>query len=64
MEGYTEYLWDLTDWSMESNSEWWPGQVSINAHKLVLEVVHGANGSDTGYVALGSSQLSQSSRQA
>lgn len=56
MEGYTEYLWDLTDWSMESNSEWWPGQVSINAHKLVLEVVHGANGSDTGYVALGSSQ--------
>jgi hypothetical protein len=51
-DGYVEYIWDLTDFSMESNQEWWVGTVNFNTHQLVFEATHAANTSRSGYAAL------------
>ena len=33
-EGYTDEIWTLNDFSMESNEEWWIGQVDFNDYKV------------------------------
>ena len=51
-DGYIQYIWDLTDWSMESNNEWWIGSVNFLTHKLVFEALHSMGNSTSGYVAI------------
>ena len=49
-----QYIWDLTDYSPESDQEWWKGQVNFNTHRLQFEVSHGSNDSQAGFAALDS----------
>ena len=51
-DGYVEYIWDLTDFTMESNEEWWVGEVNFSTHQLVFEATHGDNSTQSGYVAI------------
>ena len=32
-DGYIDYIWELNDFTMESNEEWWKGQVNFNDHQ-------------------------------
>ena len=34
-DGWSDYIWDLTDTAWESNNEWWMGQVSFSTHKVI-----------------------------
>ena len=33
-DGYIEYIWQMTDFTMESNELWWEGQVNFNDHRV------------------------------
>ena len=35
-DGWVQYIWDLTDFTMESNEEWWMAQVNFNTHKVYI----------------------------
>ena len=39
-DGFTDYIWDLTDYSPEGDEEWWRGQVNFNTHKVRLSSYH------------------------
>ena len=49
-DGWMDYIWDLTDYTMESNEQWGTGQVNFNTHQLIIEATHGDN--TTGYAAI------------
>ena len=33
-DGWTQYIWEMDDFTMESNEEWWKGQVDFNDHRV------------------------------
>ena len=51
-DGFLDYIWDLTDYTMESNEQWGTGQVNFNTHQLIIEATHADNTSTTGYAAI------------
>ena len=34
IEGYRNLIWELSDFTMESNEEWWIGQVNFKDHQV------------------------------
>ena len=33
-DGWIQYIWEMDDFTMESNEEWWKGQVDFNDHRV------------------------------
>ena len=51
-DGFLDYIWDLTDYTMESNDQWGNGQVNFNTHQLIIAATHADNTSTSGYAAI------------
>ena len=38
-DGYRQEIWQMTDFTMESNEQWWKGQVNFNDHMVSVEKI-------------------------